>query len=350
MEVKDFGCTSDGRPVKLYTIENRQGMKVKITNYGAAIVSILVPDQEGEIRDVALGYDSCEDYENNNSCFGATIGRNANRIHNASFMLDGICYQLDDNNNGNNLHAGFHGFQRVVWTVIYSEDCSQVSFWHESTETEQGFPGNMKVKVQFRVTEDNKLIINYEAKSDKKTIANMTNHTYFNLSGHETGSAMSQRVMIAASRYTPVGDSKAIPTGEIASVEGTPLDFRKMKEINKDIESDFEQLKYVGGYDHNFELEITKEKVRLAAKAESKQSGITMTIYTDCPGIQFYTGNGIGKQKGKNGVEYDNGSGYCFEPQYFPDAINQENFKSPILKHNEIYSSTSIYEFGIIQE
>lgn len=346
METTMFGTTKNEKQVRLYALENHTGMKMTVTNLGATIVSLLVVDKNGHSQDVVLGYDTVAAYEENTCYFGAAIGRNANRIKGAKCVIDGVSYLLEANDNENNLHSGSTGFHNAIWKAFYAEeDKNMILFTYDSPDGEQGFPGNMSAKISYCLTDDNKLAITYEATADKKTVANFTNHTYFNLNGNRSGSVEHQNLMINASYYTPVVDEKAIPNGGIESVSGTPMDFRVMKEIGRDINADFKQLHYAGGYDHNYVLNKDGGKLSHAATALATETGITMKVYTDSPGMQFYSGNFITPQEGKDKARYDFRQGFCLETQYFPNAINQQGFDSPILKPGQVYYSKTEYAF-----
>lgn len=339
-----FGETKKKETSHVFQLENENGLKLQVTDYGATIVSILLKDKNGEQKDIVLGYDSVTDYEKNGYFFGATIGRNANRIAHASCVLDAKEYQLENNDNGNNLHNGSHGFHSVIWKVE-SQTKQAIVFSYYSKDMEQDLPGNMKVTVTYTVTQENEICVDYAAVSDKTTIANLTNHTYFNLNGHESGSIENHTLTLLADAYTPVIDEKAIPTGEIVPVSKTPMDFTTGKRIGTDIGVDDMQLKYAGGYDHNFVLAKEHGNMKLAAKVVGDQTNLTMELYTDCPGIQFYSGNFIQKHAGKSNQTYDFRHGFCLEPQFYPNAANEPKFASPILKANEPYVSHIKYVF-----
>ncbi len=347
MNQESFGTSRDNQAVTVYTIENSRGMRVRVTDYGAALVSIIVPDRNGTMQDVLLGYDNVTGYENNTCYFGAVIGRNGNRIADAKITINGIPYQLDANDNENNLHSGFHGVDKKIWNV--TEQTGQaITLSCTSKDREQGFPGTMDIKVRYLVTDENALEIHYQAVSDQDTVANFTNHSYFNLSGHASGDILGHELTLAASHFTPVIDAKAIPTGEIASVAGTPMDFTSAKTIGRDIEADDIQLTYGGGYDHNFVLDHSAGGAfSFMAQAYAPDTGIEMRAYTDCPGVQLYTGNMITPQTGKQGAAYDKRQGFCLESQYHPNAVNEPNFKSPLIKAGEVYTSKTSYQFGV---
>lgn len=347
MYKESFGTSKNGEAVTVYTLENKNGAKVRVTDYGAALVSIIVPDKDGNMQDVLLGYDNVTGYENNTCYFGAVIGRNGNRIANAQLTIDGVTYQLDQNDNENNLHSGVKGMDTIVWKVKeYTENTIVLTC--QSADGEQGFPGNMDAEVTYVLTDGQAVEIHYKAVSDKDTVANFTNHAYFNLAGHASGSVLDQELMLCASHFTPVIDAKAIPTGEIAPVAGTPMDFTAPKTIGRDIETDDIQVNYGGGYDHNFVLD-KKEKgaFELMAEAYAPSTGIVMKAYTDCPGVQFYSGNFITTQDGKQGAVYEKRQGFCLESQYFPNSVNEPNFEAPILKAGEVYTTKTSYQFGV---
>lgn len=347
MATANFGKTKEGADVSMYTLKNGKGMEVDIISLGAALRAIRVPDRDGAVRDVLLGYDSPEDYQNVRGYLGAVIGRNGNRIANARVTIDGVVYSLEANDNENNLHSGSHGFHAALWTAPEADDSHVVLTYH-SPDGEQGFPGNMDVSVTYTLTDAGELVLDYRATTDKKTVANFTNHAYFNLNGHDSGNIEDQKLEILASHYTPVTDGKAIPSGEIASVSETPMDFRQMSVIGARINDDFDQLKYTGGYDHNYVLDKADGSLRLAARAQSDESGIRMDVYTTCVGVQFYAGNYVGGQTGKGGVFYDRRQGLCLETQYFPNSVNEKNFQQPFLAPGEIYESSTKYCFSLI--
>ncbi len=340
MIVEKFGNTKTGQEVFKYVLENENGMRLSLINLGATITSLEVLDREGTKRDVVLGYDTAEDYQKNTYYFGAVIGRNANRIQNAVCVIDRVKYLLEQNDHENNLHSGSRGFHDVLWKADYDTDRSdKLVFEYISPDGEQGFPGNLTARVTYELTKQNEVILTYDAITDKKTVANFTNHAYYNLDGHDAGTIEKQELCIKATYYTPVVDEKAIPTGGINSVSGTPMDFREEKHIGRDIGSKFEQLVFAGGYDHNYVLDQESDTMRLAATAKSENSGIVMRIYTDCPGIQFYSGNFIQEHSGKNGTVYGKRQGFCLETQYFPNAVNQPGFESPLLVPGKVYHS-----------
>lgn len=346
MEKRNFGITKNNEEATLYTISNGRGMSLTATDFGATVVSIFVKDRDGNTRDVICGYDEVRPYEENTCYFGATIGRNGNRIANSRFTLDGVEYQLDVNDNENNLHSGRKGTSARMWKVKGVEE-SKITFVLEDEEKMQGFPGDAVMEVTYEVTPENAFRVSYHAVANKKTVFNMTNHAYFNLNGHDSGAVYTQELQLKASHYTPVKDGKAIPTGEIAPVAGTPFDFREPKAIGRDIHADDEQLKFVNGYDHNFALDKTRAGMERIGSVYAPESGIEMTIDTDCIGIQLYTGNFITGQIGKGNVTYVKNGAFCLETQFFPNAINEENFTSPITEANVPYETTTSYTFGV---
>ena len=347
MNKESFGTSKQGEAVSVYTLTNKNGAQVRVTDYGATLVSIIVPDRDGNMQDVLLGYDNVTGYENNTCYFGAVIGRNGNRIANAKVTIDGVTYDLDQNDNENNLHSGNKGVDTIVWDVAAQTE-QAVTFRCVSKDLEQGFPGNMDIEVVYTLTDDNAVEIAYKAVSDKDTVANFTNHAYFNLAGHASGFVGEQELRIAASNFTPVIDAKAIPTGEIVPVAGTPMDFTTAKKIGQEIDSDDIQIQYGGGYDHNYVLDKSeKGAFELMAEAYAPETGIVMKAYTDCPGVQFYSGNFITEQTGKQGAVYHKRDGFCLESQYYPNAVNEPNFDAPFLKAGEVYTTKTSYQFGI---
>ena len=347
IEISDFG-TSENKNVKMFTITNSNGLIVKLTNFGAILVSLFVPDKCEKLDDVVLGFDTLKKYFTNDICyFGSTIGRNSNRVKNASFTLNGTTYNLDKNErNKNNLHSGFNPYNKRIWDYSVNEENNSVSFNLISPDGDQGFPGEFNVTVTYTLTDNNELKIIYNGKSDKDTIANMTNHSYFNLAGHNSGTAMKQKLWINANKFVEV-DDELIPTGNLVNVKNTPMDFTKTKVIGKDIDSDFEQLKFTGGYDHAFVINKTQDGIEKIAVVSDEKSGRTMEVFTDSVGVQFYAGNFIENNKviGKDNCLYKNRTGFCLETGFLPDSMNQPTFPSPILKAYEIYDTTTIYKF-----
>lgn len=343
MEKVNFGVTKRGEEASLYVLENKNNTTIKVTDYGATLVSLLFADKAGVQKDLVLGYDNVTGYEEHISYFGAIIGRNGNRIKDSRFTINGKEYRIDENENHNNLHSGKNGFDTVIWEVREHTDNS-ITFYHYSSETEQKFPGNMEITVTYTIADDDTLHIVYNGKADADTVMNCTNHSYFNLNGHESGSIEGQVLQIFADAYTPVVDSSAIPTGEIASAEGTPMDFRTEKQIGQDIRADFEQLHFTGGYDHNYVLGRSGEK-KIMANAYCRESGIALEAETDCCGVQFYAGNFIGEQTGKGGASYHDRSAFCLESQFYPNAVNEPDFPSPVVKAGDTYHTETSYRF-----
>lgn len=345
MQVEDFDT------IQLYTLENASGAKVKITNYGAIVTSIVVPDRDGNLADVALGYDSVEKYINavDKPYFGAIVGRYGNRIAKGQFQLGGETYSLATNNGPNHLHGGVIGFDKVVWeaTPAMVDGHPALKLAYLAKDGEEGYPGNLNVEVTYEWTDANELIVRYEATTDKATPVNLTQHTYFNLAGEGSGDILDHQLMLNASKFTPV-DETLIPTGELRSVEGTPFDFRSAKAIGKDIAVENEQLKYGLGYDHNFVLDQPDEnKMVVAARVSEPTTGRTLEIRTTEPGIQFYCGNFLdGRLIGKSGRPYVHRGGFCLETQHFPDSPNQPSFPSAILEADEKYDTTTLFQFG----
>ena len=343
-----FGKAPDGEAVDLYTLTNKNGAEVEITNYGGSVVSVKVPDRNGKLGDVVLGFDSVDGYVNNTSYLGALIGRYGNRIGHAQFKLDGKTYTLAKNNGENTLHGGTKGFNKAVWTAkeIPAKDGQALELTYLSKDDEEGFPGNLHVRVIYTLTDSNALKINYTVTTDKDTVVNLTNHSYFNLAGPGSGDILDHVLMIEADKFTPV-DSGLIPTGELGDVTGTPFDFRKPTAIGARINSDDEQIKLGGGYDHNFVLRKKPgDPFSLAARVVEPKSGRVMEVWTTEPGVQFYTGNFLdGSLKGK-GVSYTKRSAFCLETQHFPDSPNKPEFPSTELKPGERYHSTTVYKFS----
>ncbi|MDH6311270.1 aldose 1-epimerase [Parabacteroides sp. PFB2-10] len=342
----DFVSTVEGKETQLYVLTNKNGAEACITNFGGCLVSLMVPDRDGTMTDVVLGRSSVQDYVNTNGNFGATIGRYGNRIKNASFVLDEQTYELPKSDKTNTLHGGPKGYHRVVWDAK-QVDNQTLELTYLSVDGEMGFPGNLQVKVVYTLTDDNAIDLAYTATTDKPTVVNLTNHSYFNLSGKLDTKILDQSLMINADRYTPV-DGILIPTGELAPVEGTPMDFRVMQPIGDRIGQDFEQLILGNGYDHNWVLNTGGDIKQVACKAYSAASGITLEVYTNEPGVQFYAGNFMtGKEKGKHGVTYPHRGAFCLETQHYPDSPNQPEFPSTVLRPGETYTSHCIYKFGV---
>jgi len=352
---ENFQKEIDGKQVNLYTLKNDKGMTVQVTNYGTRIVSLWVPDKDGNPRDVVLGRNTIDEYiASEEKFYGATVGRFANRIAKGQFTLDEQTYQLDINDGENHLHGGSKGYFYVVFDAEpYKTDKNEeaIRFTYLSTDGEMGYPGNLSIEI--RMIADaalNQVRIEYEAATDAPTVINLSHHSYFNLTGEGNETITDHMMKINASNFTPT-DAGLIPTGEIATVIGTPLDFTSYHQINERIGEDFEALKLGGGYDHNWVLDKVKKSVELATEVYSPTSGILMQVYTDEPGIQFYSGNFMsGKDIGKTGKPYGYRSAFCLETQNFPDAPNHENFPSAVLRPGETYSTSCYYNFDTIKE
>jgi aldose 1-epimerase len=344
-----FGRTDDGHKVDLYTLTNANGLVARITNYGGTVTELWVPDRNGKPGDILLGFDNLKDYEEKSPYFGCIIGRYGNRIGNAEFTLDGKEYKLAANDGKNTLHGGNKGFDKVVWDAkpIMTANGPALKLHYLSKDMEEGYPGNLDVTVTYTLTNDNELKIDYMATTDKPTVCNLTNHNYYNLDGQGNGDILGQILMINADHYTPV-DSGLIPTGVIAPVKGTPFDFTKPTAIGARINNDNTQLKYGKGYDHNWVLNKKDEEMSLAATVYAPQTGRVLTIYTNEPGIQFYSGNFLdGTITGKDGKVYKHRYAFCLETQHFPDSPNKPNFPSTTLRPGETYKTTTINKFSI---
>jgi aldose 1-epimerase len=346
IEEQPFGTTKEGKKITLYTLTNSHHMEVRAMNYGAIIVSLRVPDRKGQVADVVLGHDTLEGYFDNSPHLGGLVGRYANRIANGSFSLDGVKYSLPKNNGPNTLHGGIKGFDQAVWQGTPLKGQAGVAFSYLSPDGEEGFPGNLKVKVSYSLTEANELVITYEATTDKPTVLNLSQHSYFNLAGEGAGDILNHEAMINADRFTPV-DSTMIPTGELRPVKGTPLDFRTQTKVGARIDDNYEQLVLGKGYDHNFVINRKAEGLVLAARAYEPVSGRVMEISTDQPGVQFYTGNFLdGTVTGKQGHVYKQRYGLCFETQHFPDSPNHREFPSAVLRPGQTFHSRTILKFS----
>ncbi len=342
-----FQTEIDGAPVALYTLTNASGMEVCITNFGGRIVSVMVPDKTGTMRDVVLGFDNIDDYINVPSDFGASIGRYANRIGGGKLVLDGVTIQLPQNNFGHTLHGGPDGWQYRVFSAKQTSGTS-VELTLVSPDGDEKFPGKVTAKVVYTLTEDNAIDIKYSATTDKKTVINMTNHSYFNLSGDPSKSITGDILYVNADNYTPV-DNTFMTTGEIVTVKGTPMDFTTPKTVGQDIDKyDFEQLKNGDGFDHNYVLNTAGDISKLAAKLTSPASGISVEVYTDEPGIQVYTGNFLdGTATGKGGVVYKRRTAVCLETQHYPDSPNKPQWPSVVLEPGQTYRSECIFKFSV---
>lgn len=353
--VSSFGHTQDGKAVHLYTLTNRNGLSADIMTYGGTVVRLMTPDRHGQMGDIALGFDNVTDYENKSPYFGCLVGRYGNRIADGKFSLDGTDYTLAVNNADENvnahLHGGNRGFDKVVWKaqpIIKGHDAGVV-LRHTSADGDEGYPGTLTMKVTYFLTDNNELSIHYHATTDQATPINLTNHTYFNLAGEGVGDINGHFLTLHADHYTPV-DAGLIPTGEIAPVAGTPMDFTTPRAIGERNNADHEQIRFGGGYDHNWVLNKTADEMSLAAEVYEPTTGRVMTVMTEEPGIQFYGGNFLEMdgivRVGKSGVTYQHRTGFCLETQHYPDSPNQPNFPSTILRPGETYDTTTIHQFS----
>lgn len=344
-----FGQSSTGVPADLFTFTNANGLMVKITNFGGIITEIHAPDKRGVFTDVNLGFDKIEPYYKDAPYFGALIGRFGNRIARGKFTLDGKTYELATNNGNNHLHGGLVGFDKVVWDATPFETANSVgvTLKYLSVDGDQGYPGNLDVTVVYELTNTNEILVKYHAVTDKATPINLTQHAYFNLAGKD-GDILNHEVMINADRFTAI-DAEAIPTGELPLVENTPFDFRSPRLVGERINNDHEQLKNGNGYDHNFVLNKTHAKeLSLAARVYEKNSGRVLEVFTQEPGVQFYTGNWMDGSLTGKGWNYTRRCGLCLEPQHFPDSPNQPQFPNTILRPGEEYSSVMSYKFSVV--
>ena len=346
----DFESEYNGAATGLYTLTNANGMEVCVTNFGGRIVSIMVPDRNGDFKDVVLGFDKVSDYfpENNASDFGASIGRYANRIGGATYTLDGETVVLPKNDGENCLHGGPRGWQYQVYEVV-EVDAQHIKILRNSPAGDNDFPGNVMAYTTYTLNDDNSISIVYEATTDAPTVINMTNHSYFNLAGDPTKNVLGYKMVVNSSNYTPT-DAALIPTGEIAPVAGTPMDFNEPKTIGDDINADFEALKLANGYDHNWCLDNNCDLSVLAASVMSPESGIVLDVYTNEPGIQIYTGNFLdGTVTGKKGIVYNQRAGICLESQHYPDSPNKPEWASTVLRPGEKYLSMCTFAFRVAE-
>lgn len=344
MNKKVFGTTSKGETAYIYELTNKNGMVARVTDFGANLVALLVPDKNGKAEDVVLGFDDVKAYEFNPSFFGAVIGPSANRIAGAAFEIDGVKYNIAVNDGKNNLHSEImSGVHKRMWKAEASDN--SVKFTIESPDLDMGFPGNKVMSITYTLTDDNEIKLFYEAKSDKNTIMNPTNHSYFNLAGAASGSNIEDHILtLNCSNYTPVVPG-AIPTGEIAPVKGTVMDFTAPTAVGARIGADFEQLKLTGGYDHNFVIDGWNGKLNFTARVEDPKSGRVMEVYTTLPGVQFYAGNAIANLTGKDGASYSRRSGLCLETQFYPNTINEPSFPPCVFGPDKDYTSETVYAF-----
>jgi aldose 1-epimerase len=345
-----FGKLPDGTEVELYTLTNAGGIEIRATNYGGIITSIRVPDRSGQFADVALGFNSLEGYFDNSPHFGSLIGRFANRIGKAQFRLDGQTFKLAANDGPNTLHGGIKGFDKFVWQAepFEKEGEAGIVLTRTSPDGEEGFPGNLSVRVTYTLTDHNELAVDYQATTDKPTVINLTQHSYFNLAGEGSGDVLSHELTINADRYTPV-DATLIPTGELASVAGTPLDFRGKTAIGARIDSDHPQIKLGHGYDHNYVLNKQDGELSFAARVEDPKSGRVLEVRTTEPGIQLYSANFLdGTMRGKSGRPYERRGAFCLETQHFPDSPNKAGFPTTVLRPGQEFHSKTVYSFSTL--
>lgn len=336
----------EGKQIDLFTLKNAKGMIVQITNYGGKIVSIIVPDRDGNMGDVCLGYESAEEYVNGIASLGATMGRYANRIANAQFTLNDSTYHLAKNAGEHTIHGGAKGFRFKVWDAKQLDEHS-LELTYFSKDGEEGFPGNLTLKVLYSVTNENELKLTYHATTDKPTVLNVTNHAFFNLAGEGIGDVLDHELMVNADTFTPT-NATSIPLGEYQNVAGTPLDFKNMTRIGERIDADFEQLKFAGGYDHNFIINKKENELAVAGLLYEPNSGRVMEVKTTEPGLQVYTANSLtATDTGKGGKVYGSRSSICLETQHFPDSPNHPNFPTTVVNPGEDFVSTTIYKFSV---
>lgn len=345
LQKKDFGKTSKGELATVYTLENEAGMQISVSDFGATLTSVLVPDKDNNPVEVTLGYDDATGYEAGlGNAFGASVGRNANRIGGAVIEINGTEYHLTKNDGENNLHSGLDFYHGRMWKVADADD-THVTFEMDSPDGDQGYPGALDMKVTYTLDEENGLTIHYEAVPDQDTVINMTNHSYFNLNGHKSGSVLHHRMQLLSDAFTPA-DAQSIPTGEICSVDGTPMDFRSTKELGAEIDAAYEPLILGTGYDHNWVLK-NEGRFDKVAEVTGDESGIVMEVWTDRPGVQVYTANFLENEAGRNGAVYQKRDAVCLETQNYPDAVHQKNFPEAICKKGETYDTKTAYRFHI---
>jgi aldose 1-epimerase len=345
-EKSDFEGAINGKTTRMFTMENDNGLVVTLTNYGAKLVSVYVPDKDGNFADVLLGFNSLDEYQQYGASHGAVVGPFANRIANARFTIDGEIFQLPANNGEACLHSGPDSWYRKVWD--YEKKGNVTTFMLESPDGEFGFPGNKTAKVTYTLTDDNELKIDYEVTTDKATHINLTNHSYFNLRGEGNGDILEHVLVINADKSTPVIDESMIPTGEIVDIRGTALDFTTPHTIGERIDADHPQLKFGSGYDFNYVINKEPGELAFTASAYEPESGRYMEVFTTEPGIQLYTGNHLrGNEIGNSGKAYTARTGFCLETQHFPDSPNQPGFPSTLLNPNDVYRSTTIFKFSV---
>jgi len=347
LKKEDFGKTTDGQGVELYTLTNANGVEARIMTYGGIVVSLKTPDRKGKMDDIVLGFDTLDEYLKGHPFFGALTGRYANRIAKGRFTLNGVEYKLAVNNGENHLHGGIKGFDKVVWKArqVPAKDGVALELTYLSKDGEEGYPGNLSIIVVYSLTDKNELKIDYSATTDKDTVINLTNHSYFNLAGQGSGDILNHQLMINAKSFTPV-DSTLIPTGELRNVKDTPFDFTQPTAIGARVNQDDEQLKFGQGYDHNFVVNGQTGILRQAAKVSDPASGRVMEVLTTEPGVQLYIGNFLTEMKGKGGKVYNKRYGFCLETQHFPDSPNKPSFPSTVLKKGGRYQTTTLFKFS----
>jgi aldose 1-epimerase len=348
IQKRPFGKTAEGKPADLFTLANKKGTIADITNFGGIIVSLKVADRNGKLEDITLGYDSIDGYLVQGPYFGAIIGRHGNRIEDAEFELNGVTYQLAKNDGDNHLHGGLKGFDKVLWTAeIISRNGGQaLKLTYRSVDGEENYPGNLDVTVVYTLTEENELVIEYHAVTDRDTVVNLTNHAYFNLKGHASGDILDHELYINSDKITVI-DNEGIPTGDFRTVKGTPFDFTRLTPIGRGISANDEQIACGNGYDHNWVLNTSGKLTEKAAEVFEPASGRFMEVFTTKPGIQFYSANFLdGSRIGKCNVSYKKRTGLCLETQFFPNAMKHKHFPSPVLKAGEEYKHTTIYKFS----
>lgn len=348
VQKSDFGKTPEGQSVDIYTLKNSHGAEVKITNYGGIVTALKVPDRTGQLGDVVLGFDNLDAYLKGHPYFGALIGRYGNRIAKGAFKLNGVDYTLAVNNGANHLHGGLKGFDKVVWnaTPLKVANGAALELTYLSKDGEEGYPGNLSVKVTYTLTNRNELKIEYSATTDKDTVVNLTHHSYFNLAAQGDGDILKHQLFMNANRFTPT-DAGSIPTGELRSVRGTPFDFMRMTEIGARVNEPDQQLQFGKGYDHNFVLNGRMGTLRLGARVYEAGTGRVMEVWTTEPGMQFYTGNFLdGTLTGKNGKVYKQNYGFCLETQHYPDSPNEPRFPTTTLRKGGRYHTVTVYKFS----
>ena len=345
---KPFGMTTDGKEVMLYTLKNTKGATATVSNYGGTVVSLTMPDRNGQFGDVVLGFKKLADYEKKSPYFGCLVGRYGNRIAKGTFTLDGKAYHLAINNPPNSLHGGLRGFDKVIWgaTPMETKEGPALKLTYTSRDGEEGYPGTLSVTATYTLTDRNELRVVFTATTDQKTVVNLTHHSYFNLAGEGNGDILGHVVTLKANRFTPV-DKNLIPNGKLESVKGTPFDFRKPTAIGERISQPDQQLQFGGGYDHNWIADKLPGHLGVVAKVEEPKSGRVMEVLSTEPGVQFYTGNFLdGTLVGKSGKPYAFRNGFCLEPQHYPDSPNHPEFPSVVLKPGQTYKNTIIYRFS----